>query len=167
MKLFKKKDLVYIDGMLVNEDTNEVVAVNQNIVIDLNSIETMYQQAKYLSEQGAYNPAPSLEGFERERFYTEKLPLAPEPETPVFDEKVKKSLALMDEMDAKAKTEKINESIEQFRDVFLFLEHDYVVNRGNDYQAFCFDLPQIGNPLELTQDKLVEILTFILENGTM
>ena len=163
MKLFNKNELQFVDGMLISKATNDVVCPAPSAVFGLNNLETKYQEAMYLKEQGEYNPAPTLEGFNRETALHSIRVEIPEAETPTLDEQVARSIKITEELDAVCKHDDMVQLINSNEEAFNFVHADYVVD--TDCSLYRFDLPYIGNPLELTDEKLVAICEFIIEHG--
>ena len=147
MKKFNKSSLTIIDGLLVSEKTDEVVVVDPIIVKQANTLETMLQQAAYLSKQPEAAPEPSLDGFKRQSIYDENNKFSAS--TPLLDAKYKESLAFMYELDDVATVDEANELLQQFDKLMSFAKRDFVFDRGGD--PVPFDTPTLGNVLELTQ----------------
>lgn len=147
MKKFNKSDLTIIDGLLVCEGTDEVVVIDSAIVKQANALETMLQQAAYLSKQPEAAPEPSLDGFKRQSIYDENNKFTAS--TPLLDAKYKETLAFMDELDDVATVDEANELLGQFGKLMSFVKRDFVFDRGGD--PVPFDTPTLGNVLELTQ----------------
>lgn len=147
MKKFNKSDLTIIDGLLVCEKTDEIVVIDSVIVKQANALETMLQQAAYLSKQPEAAPEPSLDGFKRQSIYDENNKFSVS--TPLLDAKYKETLAFMDELDDVATVDEANELLQQFDKLMSFARRDFVFDRGGD--PVPFDTPTLGNVLELTQ----------------
>jgi len=147
MKKFNKSDLTIIDGLLVCEKTDEIVVIDSTIVKQANALETMLQQAEYLSKQPEAAPEPSLDGFKRQSIYDENNKFSAA--TPLLDAKYKETLAFMDELDDAATVDEANDLLQQFDKLMSFVKRDFVFDCGGD--PVSFDTPTLGNVLELTQ----------------
>ena len=164
MKKFNKSDLTIIDGLLVSEETNEVVVINPVIVEQANHLETMLQQATYLGKQPEAAPEPSLDGFKRKSIYDNNNKFTAK--TPLLDAKSEETLALMDELDDVATVAEANETLQKFDKLMSFAYRDFVFDRGGD--PLPFDTPTLGNVLELTPldiMKAVGVLCGMQEEG--
>lgn len=154
MKLIKKDKLTFKAGHLIKK--NKVVGLPVNVWLQLNELETMIQQYDYLKKQKEYNPGPSLDGFERKRseYFDNILEVLP-PETPVSDKRTAEAMAFMKEVDQVDKANEVNKTIERFRDLMLWCQHDEFIE-GDCYNPI--DLYVIGNPLELTEEQVAQFI---------
>lgn len=157
MKMYKKSDLTITNGILVSKD-GDIVLPSFDIVCQANNLETMLQQSCYLKKQPEATPMPSLDGFERMsesdkqrgKFYAS---------TPTMDSIEKEAMKVMDEIDDMSRADQANSMIEQFGALFDFVVNDFVIDCGHTLTKF--DTPVMGSVLDLTKDKLLEIVASI------
>ena len=152
MKMYKKSDLSLVNGLLVTTD-GDVVSVNPAIVHQANELETLAQKIAYLKGQPKATPMPSLDGFERVSDQKGHEFVA---ETPIIDIETAKTLAMMDELDDMNAAQQANEMLGQFTDLLQFVDNDYVLDCGCPTDKF--DMPLLGNVLELTEDEVIEVI---------
>lgn len=155
MKMYKKSDLTLVDGMLVTED-GDIVIPDVRIIDEANALETKVQQKRYMNGQPEAVPAPSLEGFER--ISNDDVTGAFVAKTPLLDSKAEEALEIMEELDAIATTEKANEMHSMFKHLIQFVRTDYVVDTYGFVEKF--DMPLLGNPLELTMDDVADAIAY-------
>lgn len=154
MKLIDKKELSFDKGVITMGD--EVVSVNSEVVRILNTMETAIQMRIYLRQQPKAAPMPSLDGFKRERI--KKTWELEDPETPELDAKVERAKKLCEEMDAMADVKKANKVLKQISPLMDFADSDKVLV-STDYDGQVIDTPFIGNPMELTPEKILELIS--------
>lgn len=156
MKMYNKSELQYKGGYLVTSD-NKVVGIDNNIVVLFNGLEEDIQYAKFMRTQELLTlPEPTME-FHRKSEHGKIVPTI-EVETPKLDAAVEKSVKMMDELDAVSNAAKANEYFEKIMPLVMFVDDEFVVSVDQPSQ-YRFDLLCVGNPLELTKDKLVDLVT--------
>lgn len=152
MKMYKKSDLTIIDGLLVCEETGDVVAADVTLVRQANELETLSQKAEYLAKQPEATPMPSLDGFERKSIKDKLIKGASfEATTPLLELEAAKAIAMMDEIDDVVVVDKANELLSKFDRLLEFVNSDHVIDTGLGIGVVKFDTPTLGNVLELTQ----------------
>lgn len=159
MKAYPKNELSFKNGLLIASD-NEVVVIDPEIVDAANALETKFQQKMYLNSQPEGCPCPTLVGFERESEFDIKLF---EAETPIIDKRAEESKAFMDELDLVSSTNVMNGMLMSMKQLIIFVNDDHVY--GSDCIAHKFDTPNLGNPLEWTDDTIKEAVAFINDVG--
>lgn len=169
-KYVKKSKLEFKNGSIVKKST--VVAVDLAIVSQYNRLEELLQRAVYLGEQPDYQPRPSLDGFEfvsikdLGKFDVEK------PETPAIDKKLEEAMQFYEEVESLHKVDGINEVVQQFHALLEFCDNDEVLIGTGDVAVQMFDGFMLGNPLELTVDKVMSAIKLVAsidmnENGEL
>lgn len=153
MKLIDKKKLSFSNCVVSMGD--EVVSIDSRVVEILNAMETAIQMRAYLRQQPKSAPMPSLDGFKRERI--RKTWEIEDPETPELDAKVERAKKLCAEMDAVMDVKKANKLLEKISPLLDFADSDKAMV-SIDYDGQVIDTPTIGNPLELTTDKILELI---------
>lgn len=156
-KLISKKLLKYVDGYIKNLNNNEIVNIEPGICEFLNDLDIYIQKSEYLKSQPKGQIPPSMRGFkvksERKVYQIE------EPETPNLDARAALAKHILDETINVSKVKNYNEFIELNSPVFEWLDAEciLVVESGNEVDRF--DLPTLGNPLELTSEKVIEFIS--------
>lgn len=150
-KIYRKTQLSFVNGYIVDGSDN-VVALPYKVAEQLNDLEEKIQLAAYMEEQGEARPAPSADGFVRRSAFTKPVI---EVETPHLDAELKRSLGILEDLRAKDHASKANAMIESFTELFDFVSGDSFVE-GN--QIVRTDTPTIGNPLDVTIDRLLELI---------
>ncbi len=155
MKMFNKAECEYKGGYIVSN--GEVVAIDNEIVDLLNKLEDDLQRAKFEDEN--CGPLPCYQEpdeFVRVSEHGKMFPIV-QAITPELDEMAEHAIKLMDEVDKMADAERINEYFAGIKPLILFVNEEFIVSgeQGNQHR---FDLPTVGNPLELDKDKLNELV---------
>lgn len=151
MKLRNKTKLVWNNGYITTKK-GKLVALPDNVQDELDMLEVKVEQNFHEQEQ----PKP-VEPKPFKRLGLE-LPLAPiKIETPLLDQKVEESMALMEEIDEASTAEKLTEIVKRdYPNLARFVAEDEFIP-GTRIERL--NLPMIENPLELTQKKF---LTWVL-----
>lgn len=152
-KMYKKDKLQYKNGFIVKGD--KVIGIDNAIVAALNRFERAYQ--KFLWNENVEKPKP----IENKQFMfeTEHGKIYPKvtPDTPLLDLKALEAITIMDELDEIKTAETVNKIFEDNFDLFAWLDSEYVIGCKHQ-QQLQFDLHYLGNPLELTKDRLADII---------
>ena len=161
MKIHNKNDLTYKNGYIIHGD--EVVSIDNEIVDLLNKLDIDIQRSEW--RQAKFEHAREAWKEAEEKFEPKSEFILPEvgAETPVLDAKVEETKLLMDEIDAKAYAAQANKYLAGIKPVVLFVQDDSVIEFEQPVQH-RFDLPTIGNPLELT-DETLALLVCRVYNG--
>lgn len=155
MKMYNKEELEYKGGYLVAGD--KVVGLDNNLVLMLNELEEDYQFAKFTRTKEMLTlPNPTME-FRRKSERGKIMPTI-KVETPELDATVEKSVKMMDELDAVSSATIANEYIEKIMPLIMFAADPFVVSVDQPSQE-RLDLLCVGNPLELTKEKIVDMVT--------
>ena len=163
MKMYKKNELKFVDGLLIADD-GTIVAPSKKIVSQFNRFETLCQRYDYMIDQPDYSPMPSLDGFERKSSFGHKGGFAVK--TPLLDAKVEDTMKLLDELDGAKAADDANEMLEEFEEMVLFICNDYVVDLGVvGGELERFDLPTLGDPLKLTEKDIIAIIGMVCGAG--
>ena len=156
MKLYKKSDLSITKGLIV-ANNGDIILPDPRIVKQINELETLAQQAMYLSKQPEATPMPSLDGFERMSINDSKVKFRAV--TPTMDEKAAEAMAIMDEMDDLVIVNKANELLDNFKELIEFVDQDFVIDCGD--MLYCIDTPVLGSLLDLTKNDIVNVIATI------
>lgn len=156
MKLYKKESLTYKDGYLITGD-GDVVAIDNEIVDLANTLEERVQRASFLDDQPEFCAGPDLTQFKR---MSEFEDYSVDVITPLADMEARRSVMLMDELDNANAGNKVNEDIAGLQPLLQFAAGDSVMAVENA-APHRFDLPALGNPLELTPDIIKAALYMI------
>ena len=160
MKMFDKKQCEYKGGYIVCDD--EVVAIDNEIVDLFNKLEEDIQRAKFEAENCDPLPCYKEPGkFERITERGAIMPVASAP-TPTLDKMAEKTMKILDELDDVANASRVNDYFAGIVPVIEFVNDPFIVSCENGTQH-RFDLPTVGNPLELDRDKLSELVIRMFE----
>lgn len=158
MKFAKKEKLVYKNGYLVNEK-GKIVMPNYDVVYQFNNLEEEFQRALYLKAQPKAVAAPSMKGWEKVSEHDVDVEDMFSAKTPTLDRKIEESIALMDDIDAANKVDRLRDISARYPKVIEFINsREIIVQDDNEYQ---FDLATLGNPLEFTVEKFRRIVSII------
>lgn len=155
MRYYSKSGLRYHNGYLLDE-TNQVLVPSHSLVKQFNELEYKLQEARWKAELPSVKVGPDFK-FDSEHTATT---FRYEADTPCLDEQVEWSMKIMEELDEVEKADKRNKILDELFLVVGFVEDDKVMldDSGMFSTVTRFDLKNIGNPLELTPDKLREII---------
>lgn len=156
MKMYKKEDCQYKGGYIVCGD--DVVGVPNQLVALVNRVEHDVQFAKFTAERKAKPVEEAVFAIKSEH----AKPITVQADTPKLDEFVAKSIEIMDDIDLIGKVDELQKYIDEIEPVFAFAEEDFVISHDQQSQL-RFDLPTLGNPLELTAEKLQTFAQAIIE----
>lgn len=152
MKMVNKDKLTYVDGYLIDDDN--IIAIDPSIVRQANMLEEMVQRRKWVDEQPEACAGPDYSKFKRESEHDIKG-IEFIAETPLMDEEIQRSLELMAEIDDANMANRINEKIQNdLKNLIDFVSKDYVIDRSGNCAPEKFDLPTLGNPLDLTKESI-------------
>ena len=155
MKLYKKCDLKFENNRIIHEteDGIEQIGVPDQVFILLNTMEQRAQMAEYILSQDKPAPIPSYKGFERK--HARGMALKLKACTPLLDAKVEEAEDLIEELRQTREAEDVTKQLEYLAPLIRWIADEYIVE-GDNYDRF--DLPRLGNPLELTNQDIVEVL---------
>lgn len=160
MKMYSKKDLKFKNGYLIAPD-GEIVTPDFNIVGQANQLETSVQRRSFIDKQPEVCFGPNLNEFKRKSIddvNTCEFKI----DTPLLDEKVDESIALMDEIDNAQVVERMNEELHyKYNNLLKFVIDDDIVCKENDIAFSKFDTPTLGNPLEWDVNKIMDAIGYI------
>lgn len=141
MKMYKKTECEYKNGYIVHGD--EVVAVDNEVVRMLNQLDTDVQRARF----GLDRVKPQeIEEFVPESEH--QVTAVVKAETPKLDEFAETALAIMEEVDAANKAEAVTDYLAHIQKALVFARDEEIVE-CSQFTQLRFDLPVIGNPLDL------------------
>lgn len=161
-KLIKKSKCSFENGHVIKK--NKVIGIPTAVYLQLNKLEVMIQQWRYLSIQDSYRPGPSLEGWERKSALVADRPYVDIPNTPVTDKRMEEAIAFMAEADAVSTAHDINKMIDNFGELIDWCANDKFIE-GDCINSI--DLYELGNPLKLTPDNISLILATIAGNPAL
>lgn len=159
IKLCKKSDLIYDNGYILNKDNMLMIPADARIISQLEDLDTMLQRARFIKNKPAVQEDVYFEREHIKTFDIESL-LDDEPATPLHDKAEEEAKKLMDESDKISVVISVNQWLIDNEATVRFVVDSkvYMEERGIYGNGVTFDTPAIGNPLELTLDKLKEIL---------
>lgn len=149
MKMINKADCEYKGGYIVCN--GEIVCIDNEVVDLFNKLDTDVQRAQF--EATHRRPAvEQSEEFKRETEHGKIYPIV-KADTPTLDKAAEKALKMMDELDAMADAEMANEYFDGIKPLIMFVNDEFIVS-GEQATQHRFDLPTIGNPLEMKKEDL-------------
>jgi hypothetical protein len=158
MKMINKKDCEYKGGYIVCD--GKIVGVDNEIVDLLNKLDTDVQRAEFEKNHIA-KPAMPMPEFEPKSEHGCLVPFI-QADTPEMDKMAEHSMKIMDELDAVAGAELANEYIAGVGPLLMFVNDEFIVS-GEQGTQHRFDLPVVGNPLELDKEKLADLIVGMFE----
>lgn len=160
MKFMKKEKLTYKNGYLINEK-GKIVMPDYDVVYQFNKLEVEFQRALYLKAQPKAVAAPSMEGWEKVSEHDVDVEDMFFAETPTLDKKIEESIALMDDIDAANKVDKLQVIAAGYPKVIEFINSKEIIMRDDNEYQYHFDLATLGNPLEFTIEKFRKVVSII------
>lgn len=158
MKFMKKEKLTYKNGYLVNKK-GKIVMPSYDVVYQFNNLEWEFQRALYLKAQPKAVASPSMEGWKKVSEHDVDVEDMFFAETPTLDKKIEESIALMDDIDAANKVDKLRAISARHPKVIEFINSKEIVVYEDD--KCQFDLAMLGNPLEFTVEKFRKVVSVI------
>ena len=158
-KLIKKSKCKFEQGIIVKK--NQQIGIPHTVWMQLNKLELIAQQYSYMRAQPAYQPGPSLDGFERESLMETDRPYVDVPDTPVTDKRVAEAMKFMEEADEVSNAKEINGAIDEYGALVDWLGCDKFL------EGECFkkiDTPFLGDPLHLTPEAVRDLIALIVNN---
>lgn len=152
-KLIKKDKCKFKQGHIVKK--GKVIGLPFAVWLQLNKFELMIQEYWHLRKQPAYQPAPSMDGFERKSMFGNDRPYVEMPDTPTTDKRVGEALAFMAEADAVSDAKMVNQVIDDFGALIDWCNSEEFIE-GDCLNVI--DTPEIGNPLELDADEIAFVI---------
>ena len=153
MKMINKSECEYKGGYIVYND--KVMCINNKVVDLFNKLDVDVQHAQF----EATNKPKCFEPVDEFVAKSEHGAIYPKisANTPELDAAAEKALKIMDEIDAIADAEKVNEYFLSIDELFEFVSQDFIVS-GDQPTQHRFDLPTIGNPLKLSKEDLSDFV---------
>ena len=152
--IINKKQLRFTNGYLELEGT----LVAPSFLKDYMELEDFLQQARYKNELDK-----EVLVFHRESMAEGPLIKIEDPATPTMDKEAKKVDKISKEAIALVAAGEARNVLNQFNSVCEFVMQDSVVLYDENYRASLIDTPMLGNPLELTEEKLVDLVCEAVE----
>ena len=159
MKFVKKSDLRFEDGYVIDNNTEEIVALPEAVATCLNVLEMDIQRAKYNNAVATVSAKPDIKPFSFKSAFAADATIE-EPETPALDARIAESLKLVEEIDATTDVMAYNTWIGKHQKLAEFISKDKFIP-GND--VVRINAITIGNPLELTKEKLFALIKIMME----
>ena len=152
--IINKKQLRFTNGYLELGGT----LVAPSFLKDYMELEDFLQQARYNNELDK-----EFRVFHRESMAEGPLIKIEDPATPTMDKEAKKVDKISKEAIALVAAGEARNVLNQFNSVCEFVMQDSVVLYDENYRASLIDTPMLGNPLELTEEKLVDLVCEAVE----
>lgn len=162
MKLVSKSELHIEDGYILDKKDN-VLAIDDNIVRLFNELDSELQKALYLQSQPKATPMPTLDGFEEESELSS--PIEFHVSTPVLDNRIQESMALMDELDKLKHGKAIEKDLDHYRPIINWADKDKILVVANTYGVdIVVDTPffkDYGGILKMTPEEIIQVISII------
>ena len=158
IKMFNKGECEYKGGYIVCE--GKVVCIDNKVVDMFNKLDLDVQRAQFESTNCPDVVKPTGE-FVPKSEHGQIYPKI-EANTPELDEFAEHAMKIMDEIDSINDANMVNEYIEGVLPIFEFVAEDFIVS-GEQPTQHRFDLPTLGNPLELTKEDVCAFILSIFE----
>jgi hypothetical protein len=155
MKMFNKDECEYKGGYIVCD--GKVVCIDNEIVDLFNKLDVDIQRAQF--EATHKQVAMPVEEFAAKSEHGAIYPVITA-DTPELDSMVEKSMKMMDEIDAIDNADKANEYFASIQPLIMWVNDEFIVS-GEQATQHRFDLPTIGNPLELDKKDLADLVMLI------
>ena len=152
MKMIDKKDCEYKGGYIVND--GKIVCIDNKVVDLFNKLDVDIQRAKF--EADNYQVVTPVKEFVPKTEHGALYPVVTV-DTPELDKLAEHAMKVMDEVDAMADAAKANEYFAGIHPLIMFVNDEFIVS-GEQAVQHRFDLPTIGNPLELDKDGLSDLV---------
>ena len=153
-KTYMKDQLTYKSGLLFNKD-GEIVCVDSTIIDAFNKLETDAQRGLFSTKRNELmenvGDVMSIE-FKRE---SARPTIDFEVKTEHLDKAIEEACAIMDDIDAERKGDDVRDYLDLMSVLVQFVADDFVIDVGGP--VYRFDLPLIGNPLEVDEEDLVHL----------
>lgn len=150
-KMYKKSELKFDSGYVLTMD-DEVVALPPKVAEQLNEMETVIQKVAYLKAQPEAQPAPSLDGFERESIVKQARI---EVETKYLDRETRRCEKVLGDIRKLAVAEEANKKLAKYDEAIRFLNEDKFVEGT---EVIMVDTPTIGHILTADAGKVIDML---------
>lgn len=142
MKMYKKTECEYKNGYIVNGD--EVVGIDNEVVLMLNNLDVDVQRARF-EQANKVKPQETKEFVpESEHQVLAEIVV----KTPKLDEFAETAMEIMEEIDAVNTAEAATDYLAHIQKALMFAHDEEIVEFAQSVQL-RFDLPTIGNPLDL------------------
>lgn len=162
MKMINKADCEYKGGYIVWGD--KIVCVDNEIVDLFNKLDTDVQRSQF---ERTHKKLEFLEAVNKDHEFvpkSERGAIYPviTADTPELDKMAERAFKIMDEVDSIANADKANDYFDSIHPLIAFVNDEFIVS-GEQATQHRFDLPAIGNPLELDKDKLSDFVMSMFE----
>lgn len=160
MKLYDKNKLIYKNGYLFTKK-GKLVTCSPNVMLALNTLEEKVQRARFdKKKKGMFENFKTIEAgtFKQASEHEEKNQVKLISDSLLLDAKEKETMKLMDEIELNNMIKEVNELIKTNHALLEFVNDSKILGSTKESHALRFDLYIIGNPLKLTEEKLVEFL---------
>lgn len=151
MKTYMKKELEFKSGLLFKD--GEIVCVDSTIIDAFNKLETDAQRGLFTAKKNELMEEVEdvmAIGFKRE---SSRPTIDFEVKTEHLDKAIDEAVAIMDDIDAERKGNDVRDYLDLMSVLVQFVTDDFVIDVGGP--VYRFDLPLIGNPLEVDEEDLL------------
>lgn len=156
MKAYKKSKLEYKNGYIMKDD--KVITVNRAVVSQLNELDRKVQEARHRKVQESNAKTVSMIMDDKFEPATEHAKIGYDVSTPELDAAIDKAIDIMDEIDASNRAEMAERYLRGIEETIEFVDSNRVLDKSKVMDAKRFDLPVVGNPLELDLERLLDLV---------
>lgn len=154
MKLYNKSELTFNNGYITDANGDIIVIGNSDIIGGLNQLETEIQLGQFNIEHSVELPSEK-DTFHRKSSFQSGIRI--EVETPLLDKKAEETMNLLSELNKANQAEVVNKYVAMYDDLVEWVREPQFVGTTTSYRVDRIDTPTLGNPLELTIEKLQEV----------
>lgn len=154
MRLIKKKDLKFEGNFLLTKEGN--IVCNENLAEQFNSIIRMADIIEFALENEEKILASGVEfiTYDYNRIGNQPvIPFTTPIPTPKLDKAIADQEAIASEWLDKKANDEVKEHLLELDALAVFFASDYVQDHGGEISSFN------GNPLELTPERVVDVVT--------
>lgn len=159
-KMIYKEKLTFDNGMVLDGD--ETVNIPRLVAIEAERLDLMLQEYNYLKAQPEACEGPTMDGFERESYRASHRYKLAMPDTPIMDAKAAEGKAFVAEVKAHNATVEAQHVLDEFRELVDFAQSDRFVEESCG--TYMVDTPALGSILELTPERIGEVLLEIAKS---
>ena len=157
IKMYKKKNCKYKNGYITHK--GKVVSVDNKVVDLFNKLEEDMQRAMFERQNEQHCYCAPVQELRRK---TERGNIVPtfNVDTPELDEAIDKSMLIMNELDTVSKAKEMEAYLRKMIPLIEFMEDKEIVSTDQAVQH-RFDLPTIGNPLNMNKETLSSCVSIV------
>jgi len=134
MRIINKNECSYLNDYIIDSEGN-IVNPGVEVVRGINNLDKLFQALKYLDDQPAYSPKPSLDGFKP---MTANSYAVKNTKTKTLDKKAKEAAKILKELEHAEVVDITNEALKKWTPVLDFFSSNYIVDKGESEPVYPF-----------------------------